>query len=342
MDVVELIIVLIILVITAVLSGIAGFYVGKDSEKKKLLSSESGAALVNINQQITEIKGKFEEIEKSRLARETAQERLQFEKDQKWKQYVEGNSKVQEEREKGWKQIIETTDKKEQERLIQLQQMLSQMGQIQKLLSGTQSRGGAGENILKGYFHDLIKSNIIETDIVVGHNLKVEFGWKLDDGKYLPIDSKCHDILDLLKELEAQDLEVQKKVKKKIQNKVSNSIQEVKKYQSLSKTCRLCVMAVPNAIYDLVPELSSYALSEGVVLTGYSNAAFIGYLISQQYNADLDKGDLKEYEHIVQDLLSIVTQIHEKTDSIEKGLRIIKNANDEICNEVSKAKKLTP
>ncbi|MFH0737101.1 MAG: DNA recombination protein RmuC [Candidatus Micrarchaeota archaeon] len=342
MDIVELVIVLIILVITAVLSGIAGFYIGKDNEKKKILSSESGAALVNINQQITEIKAKFEQIEKSKAEKEVFQAKLQAEKDQRWEQYIKGNSQLQEEREKGWKQILETTDKKEQERLIQLQQMLSQMSQIQKLLSGTQSRGGAGENILKRYFHDLIRSNIIETDVIVGHNLKVEFGWKLDDGKYLPIDSKCHDVLDLIKELGTQDLETQKKIKKKIQAKVDSSVQEVKKYQNLSKTCRLCIMAVPDAIYELVPELSSTALSEGVILTSYSNAALIGYLISQQYNADLEKGELTEYEHIIQDLLSMVSQIHEKTDSIEKGLKIIKNANDDICNEVSKAKKLTP
>jgi DNA recombination protein RmuC len=342
MDIIELIIVFIIFIITAIISGISGFYIGQDNEKKKAISSESGAALININQQITEIKEKFKEIEKSRIERDAFQEKLQSEKDQKWAQYIGDNSKIQEEREKAWKQILETTDKKEQDRLIQLQQMLSQMSQIQKLLSGTQSRGGAGENILKGYFHDLIHSNIIETNIDVGHNLKVEFGWKLDDGKFLPIDSKCHDVLDLLKQLETDNVDEQKKIKKKIQTKVYSSVQEVKKYQNLSKTCRLCIMAVPDAIYELVPELSSSALIEGVILTSYSNAALFGYLISRQYNDDLEKGEIANYEHIFQDLQSIISQISEKTDSIERGLKMIKNADDEICNEVSKAKKLNP
>ena len=341
MDLTELIIVLIVLIITTLISGIAGFFIGKDAEKKKLLSSESGAAMVNINQQISEIKTKFVEIEKSRIERETLQAKLQNEKEQNWKQYVEGNTKVQEEKEKNWKQILENSDKKEQDRLQQIQQMLSQMSQIQKLLSGTQSRGGAGENVLKGYFHDLIRSHIIETNVTVGNNLRIEFGWKLDDEKYLPIDSKCPDVLDLLKELEGKnDADAQKRIKKKILSKVEGSIQEVKKYQNLSKTARYCILAVPDAIYELVPELSAYSLTEGVLLTSYSNAAFVGYLFSNQYNDDLEKGDIKQYQNMFQDMLAIISKIQDKTDSIEKGLKIIKNANDEICNDISKAKKL--
>ena len=306
-----------------ILAGVVGYYIGREQERKRLLGSESGAAMVNINQQLAEIKGKFESIEKARVEHEKHQTILQGERD------------------KSWKQILDNTTANEKGRMEQVQKAVEQVGQFQKLLMGTQSRGSAAEHVLKTYLKDLIKQRLVETDVNVGNNLKVEFAWKLADEKYLPIDCKCHDVQELVKSMtDAQDAEAQKSHRNKIRKKIEGSIDEVRKYQSLPKTIRYCVMAVPDQVYELMPELSSYALSNNVILTSYSNVSVIAYLTAVKYNEDLEKGDAQELEEVVQSLLSIVEKISEKTDTIERGLKTIKNANDEICSEVGKAKKV--
>lgn len=45
------------------LAAIAGYYFGREQERKRLLGSESSSAMVNINQQLAEIKTKFEAID---------------------------------------------------------------------------------------------------------------------------------------------------------------------------------------------------------------------------------------------------------------------------------------
>ncbi|MBI5046936.1 DNA recombination protein RmuC [Candidatus Micrarchaeota archaeon] len=306
-----------------ILAGIAGYLYGKNEGKKALLGTESGAAMVNINQQLAEIKGKFEAIEKSRLEREKMETRLQEEKD------------------KGWKQLLDNTDKNEKGRLEQVQAMVQQMGQFQKLLTGTQSRGNTGEQVLKIYLKEQIKQKLVVTNANVGSNMVVEFAWKLDDGKYLPIDSKCHDILDLMTQInDTDDPKQQLDIKKKIVKKIDSSITEIKKYQNLERTTRYCVMAVPDAIFELVPEASSHATSENVLLTCYSNVALVAFLAAEQYNSDLEKGDVKQLGELIKGLLDIVSRIRNETETIEKGIKIVKNANERISTETNKANRI--
>jgi len=303
-----------------ILAALAGYLFGKESERKRLLTTESGAAMIQINQQLAEIKGKFQEIEKSR------EEREKFGK------------KLDDEKEKSWALMLENNKKNEQDRLGQIEKMVGQINQFQKIFLGTQSRGASAENVLRNYLKEQIKQGLVHPNLVLGDNLRVEFAWKLKDGKYLPIDSKCHDVLGSLEEGKADD--VQQKAKKNILRKVQDSVDEVTKYQNLTKTSRYAIMAVPEAIYELAPEASHYAVSKNVYLTSFSNVPLIAYLIAEQYNSDLEKGDAKKLEGIVNDLLHVLEEIHRKTDTINKGLKTAQNANDDICGEISKAKKM--
>lgn len=323
MDWLALLSIAIVAVFVGVFAAIAGYLYGKEETRKKLLGTESGAAMVNLNQQITEIKSKFEAIEKSRQERE------------------KNETKLAEEKDKSWKLLLDNTTKNEQNRLEQVQKLGDQFGQFQKLFTGTQNRGSSGEQLLKQHLHSLIKQGLVETDVNLGNNLKVEFAWKLNDGKYLPIDSKCPDVLDLVKLIqESNDSEVQKNNKNKIKKKVESSIDEVRKYQNLVKTTRYCIIAIPNEIYELVPELTSYAVSQNVLLTSHANVSVIAYLTAEKYNDDLEKGDARALEEVVKGLLAIMQKIQDKTDSIERGIKTIKNANEEITSEISKANKI--
>jgi len=300
-----------------------GYFYGKEKGKKEFLGTEAGATVVSINKQLAEIKTKFEDIEKAREEREKLQEKLQVKK------------------EESLAQLLESTRKNEQDRLGQVQQMVDQIRQFLRIFSGVQTRGKTGEHILKRYIKDQIKNNVVVTNTRLGRNLVVEFAWKLADGKYLPIDSKCHDVVKLVKKLEEkEDVEEQEKIKKKIIQKVKKGIDEVKKYQNLSKTPDFCIAAIPDVVFDLVPETSSYAISQNVYLTSYSNVGIISYLIATQYDSDLEKGDVKQLERLVKSLMRIVEEINKKTNTIDKGLKTIKNANDAISNEVGKAKGL--
>src|SRR3989344_4118455 len=95
------------------LAAIAGYYFGREQERKRLLGSESSSAMVNINQQLAEIKTKFEAIEKARTEHDKHQNILQVERD------------------KNWKQILESTTANEQSRVGQVQKIVEQVSQFQ-------------------------------------------------------------------------------------------------------------------------------------------------------------------------------------------------------------------
>ncbi len=181
---------------------------------------------------------------------------------------------------------------------------------------------------------------MIKTNVNVGDGV-VEFALDLNDGKFIPIDSKVPDIFELLEQIkQTEDGKQQLEIKKTIHKKLEGSIIEITKYLNQSKTINKCILAVPEEIIELYPEMIEHARKKNVLLTSYSFTYLLAYLLYEDYQKNKAEGDLGEYKRNVDALLSLVGEIQKRTETIDRGLKMAENANEEISDTTRKAKKV--
>ena len=97
---------------------------------------------------------------------------------------------------------------------------------------------------------------------------------------------------------------------------------------------------MPEVVLDLAPELVSYAERYKVFLCSYRDVFLIAHTLQENYIRTKESGDIGIYRGIISSLFRILDKIREKTDSIERGLTMIRNANDAVRSEVQKGKML--
>ena len=101
--------------------------------------------------------------------------------------------------------------KKENERSEEsLGNMLDKMSSIERTLTGSKSKGIAGEALLGLYLESSIKTGEVKKDLKIGTKI-VEFAWKVSEGKYIPIDAKFPEIKALVEEHDKSEDTVHKK-----------------------------------------------------------------------------------------------------------------------------------
>lgn len=354
-----------------VVIGTAAGYILSKKTSTQNVPPEQTQTLASINVQITEIKTKFNEIEKSREVAEKHKKELEESKEARLKEFMEGqtklfkeindkNSKNDEEKEKRLKEIIENQKKFfmenkdhfekflteqgksraeiEKKRDAQLEDMKNIIDKFNQTISGTSSRGQVGEIQLESALANCIKSNVVVKNLKT-NNGSVEFAWNLEDGKYIPIDSKLPDVFEIVNILTtSQDNDERKELKKKIIDKVKKQILEVKKYQNQQNTIDCCILVVPDAIIDLSPEIISVGRDNGVFVTSYTNVFVIAHTICENYSRLKQEGDLGKYKLLVKSLFLILDTVQKKVEAIDRAVTTIDNANQEIKTEVIKGK----
>ena len=217
---------------------------------------------------------------------------------------------------------------------------LKKMAAIQRVLTGTKSRGIAGEALLERYLETAIKTGEVKKNLNIGSK-NVEFAWKVNEGKYIPIDAKFPDIFSLVEEYDSSDdPELQKNLSKKVKDKVAKEITNIQKYQNQPNTINNCILAVPSSVLDMSPELLGIGKERNVYLSSYEYVEIIAHLLSEQYHRFTAEGDIGTEKMKVEQLISILEKIFNKTDTIDKALRQISNANNEIKDEASKSKRI--
>ena len=146
---------------------------------------------------------------------------------------------------------------------------------LEAIITGTQTKGTAGENILEVVFAKLPPDWQVR-NFRVGDKT-VEFGLRLPNGLVLPIDSKWP-ATHLLEQFTAcDDIAEQQRLKTKIEKVVLNMAKEVRKYIDPNVTVNFGVAAVPDAIYDLCSSVHADVFQLNVMLVSYS--MFIPYLL---------------------------------------------------------------
>lgn len=360
-----------ILIIGAIIGFIAGYFFGKTKACQPIDFSQQQGLINNLGTQLAEIKIKFEEVEKSRASIEKEREKTNDERERRIKEWVEGTTKTfveineksaiaVEEKEKRIESWMETTksffeeQKKstenflveqdkgraelEKQRDAQLQDMKRLMESFTRTISGTKTRGMAGEEMLAEVLRNSIQAGIVVKDLKAADGC-VEFAWKVDSNKYIPIDAKLPDVFELIGKYDsASDVEDQKSYKKEIIFKIIKEIKNVQKYQNLPNTIDCCMLVVPPAVLEIAPEIISTAKESNVFICTYTDVFTIAYILGEQYIRMKEEGDIGKYRKMIERLFQALGKIYKNIETIERGITIITNAKKDMQDEIAKTK----
>ena len=237
-------------------------------------------------------------------------------------------------------EIEKSRDRSEDKRDAKLQDMSNTIDSFNRTISGTKTRGMVGESILKEALKNSIKAGVVKTELKIGSK-NVEFAWDLGDGKYIPIDSKLPDIVPLVSQYEnSKNTEEQKLLSKKIKDKVAKEILNIQKYQNKTNTIDNCILVIPPSILDMSPELVGIGKDSNVFVCSYKDVFPIAHILEEQYRRFNEEGDIGEYKKTIKQLDSILDKVISKTETLDRAIKQISNANDEIKDEVAKGKRL--
>ena len=206
---------------------------------------------------------------------------------------------------------------------------------VEHILTGTQSKGAAGENIVDLAFAKLPAEWQIR-NFSVGSKI-VEFGIRLPNKLVLPIDSKWAGTAVFEEFLITQNAKERLAKKAQLQSTVSARASEVKKYIDPNVTTTFVLAAVPDPIFELCSELLPDLLKQNVVLVSYS--MFIPYLLLVFHTSakDFGKPDLKRldaYLRTVDD--SVKTLQSELEGRFSRALVMLDNSRAEMAAHLSK------
>ncbi len=233
----------------------------------------------------------------------------------------------------------EEKEKRENEVKEEKEELNKRLSDMFRMMTGTQKRGSVGEQHLKNILSVPIKTGIIVTNLHIGSQ-QVEFAWNLGHGKYIPIDSKLPQVEDLYKKYEeSESPEEQKELKRKIIKIIRKHSKEAAKYRNKSNTIDKAIVAVPDTFMDMAPEINVEFKKTGILVCGYSYVFFFGYYLAEYYTRMLETGDIGFYQQCLDELLSILKEIESKTLSIDRGVKMIENANRDIKTQVFEAEK---
>ena len=237
-------------------------------------------------------------------------------------------------------EIEKSRDRSEDKRDAKLQDMSNTIDSFNRTISGTKTRGMVGESILKEALKNSIKAGVVKTELKIGSK-NVEFAWDLGDGKYIPIDSKLPDIVPLVSQYEnSKNTGEQKLLSKKIKDKVAKEILNIQKYQNQTNTIDNCILVIPPSILDMSPELVGIGKDSNVFVCSYKDVFPIAHILEEQYRRFNEEGDIGEYKKTIKQLDSILDKVISKTETLDRAIKQISNANDEIKDEVAKGKRL--
>jgi DNA recombination protein RmuC len=352
------------LIIGLIAGAVAGFIAGYFFAKARVALPLDLASLNNLGIQIAEIKAKFVEMENSRAA-------FEKERELRIKEWMESNNRIfreisekseitASEKEKRIQDLMNTTRKFfdeqkstterflleqgrsqqeiERQRDAQLDDMKNMIQSFTRTVAGTKTRGMVGEEILRDVLQNSIQAGLVATNLRTD-NGEVEFAWKLDANKYIPIDAKLPDVFELVEKYNSSgDLEQQKSYKKDIVEKIKKEIKNVQKYQNLSNTIDNCMLVAPPAAIEIAPEIIGIGKDANVFVCTYKDVFPIAHVLQEQYIRMKEEGDIGKYKLLIKSLFQILERINSKTDTIRTAITQITNANDSIKEEIAKGK----
>jgi DNA recombination protein RmuC len=215
------------------------------------------------------------------------------------------------------------------------QQTSESIRRLEAIISGTHTKGAAGEHILEVVFAKLPPDWQVR-DFRVGNKV-VEFGLRLPNNLVLPIDSKWTATHLLEQFIACDDPAEQQGLRDRIGAAVLDRAKEVRKYVDPNVTVNFGVVAVPDAVYDLCCGIQADVFQLGVVLIGYS--MFIPYLLlvfqtilKTSQSVDLQK--LDAYLQSVQDSINALQD--ELQGRFSRAITMLRNSRSDMSAHLSR------
>jgi DNA recombination protein RmuC len=226
----------------------------------------------------------------------------------------------------------------EEGRARQMERAAESLRRVEAVLSGSGSRGAAGENILDRAFAQL-PPDLLQRNVAFGSRV-VEYALRLPAGRFLPIDSKWTSAAALERLATSDDAAERRRLGEQVARDVRLRIREVSKYLDPERTLSLALLAVPDAVYVVCPEVHGDGHREGVLVVPYSLA--LPYVLAV-YRLALRFGASLELEPIAARLRILEDSLRRLDDEVEgrlsRGLVQVENARDAMRTHLRQAHK---
>ena len=225
-------------------------------------------------------------------------------------------------------------------RAQQMDQAATSLRRLEAVVAGSSTRGAAGENILARALSQL-PPDLLEMNVSFGSKV-VEYALRLPGGRLLPIDSKWTSAVTLERLAQTEDPHEQRKLVDQIAREVRGRIREVVKYLDPERTFSLAVVAVPDAVYQVAPEVHGEGYRDGVLVVPYSLAlpyVLCLYRLTLRFGTALDSNQLLAHARGLEESLRRIEEDLE--GRLSRGLVQLENARDAIRESLAEARRGT-
>jgi DNA recombination protein RmuC len=230
--------------------------------------------------------------------------------------------------------VLEALRVREEERRVREEQGWGVLQKVAAVLSGSQSTGRAGENILRDAFAHLPPS-MLDVNFRVNGRV-VEFGLILPDGRRLPVDSKWSAERELLLLAEASDPAERERVMRTIEKAVVERAKEVAAYLDPALTAPVGVAAVPDAAYAVLRRAHADAYRHGVLVMSYSMALPVALFL---HSLVARFGSVRDVEACLADLANVLHSVEGTLEnSVARATKMLANGTEEMRGQLGKAK----
>jgi hypothetical protein len=232
------------------------------------------------------------------------------------------------------RQILELLQARDEERRGSETENREVVRRLATVLAGGNTKGRAGEHVLREHLGQLPPS-MLATDFRVNGKV-VEFGLRLPDGRRLPIDSKWAAVAEL-EALEAEeDTTRRAECARKVEKAVASRAKDVGQYIDPAVTAPVAVAAVPDAAYQVLSRAHAVAFSKNVVIVPYSTALPIILFLYALVERFGDAADVQAALAEVGTLMDAMDAIVE--NKFARAGTMIANGADEFRSHLGKAR----
>jgi DNA recombination protein RmuC len=232
------------------------------------------------------------------------------------------------------RQVLEQLQVRDEERRSSDTENREVVRRLATVLAGGNTKGRAGEHVLREHLGQLPPS-MLASDFRVNGKV-VEFGLRLPDGRRLPIDSKWTAVAELEAMEAEQDPTRRDACARKVEKAVASRAKEVGQYIDASVTAPVAVAAVPDAAYQVLSRAHTEAFMRGVVIVPYSTALpvllFLYSLAHRFGDADDARSALEEVVSVL-DAMQLVLE-----NKVARAATMVSNGVDELRSGLGKAR----
>lgn len=228
---------------------------------------------------------------------------------------------------------------KREEDVVRRQEEVSEfIRRIDAVLTGSASRGAAGEQVLHVFFEQL-PPDFKAFNLRI-QNRVVEFAFRLPNGKYVPVDSKWIGGKEL-EQLASQADGDRELERRRLEQELLRRCDEVVAYLDQNLTLGLAIIAVPDAVYRWTQQVHTEVLGKGVIVIGYSMV--IPYFLTLLHFAVrfLRGEETQRLSQSAHQLAQALTAIQAELEGrFAKGLTMLQNSRHEMAAQTSSALEL--